>query len=76
MRLSPKSVPPPLVFHEDYSIPWPEKHRFPMWKYQGLADYLVQEGDVVASRMDFARPHDEAPHEQTLLCHDAEYYWA
>lgn len=34
----------PLVFHPNYSIPFPEGHRFPMSKFRLLADILRQQG--------------------------------
>lgn len=34
----------PLVFHEDYSPPLPEGHRFPMPKFRLLRDHLVESG--------------------------------
>merc|ERR1711865_776764 len=64
-----------FVFHEGYSIPWPDKHRFPMWKYQDLADQLVREERAVTSLSDFARPSGEISHDNVLLCHGPEYYW-
>lgn len=30
----------PIVYHPDYSFPFPEKHRFPMEKFGLLADYM------------------------------------
>lgn len=69
------SIAPAFVFHEDYSIPWPERHRFPMWKYRDLAEYLVADG-TVPSMAHFVRPEGEVPHEHVLLAHDSDYYWA
>ena len=34
---------PPLVYHPDYSFPFPETHRFPMAKFGLLADYLREQ---------------------------------
>lgn len=35
---------PPMVYHEAYSCPWPEAHRFPMAKFRVLKDSLVNSG--------------------------------
>lgn len=66
---------PPFVFHEDYSIPWPEQHRFPMWKYRDLAEHLVERG-LLPSMNSFTRPSGELEHSAALLAHDPDYYWA
>ncbi|MNO50436.1 Acetoin utilization protein AcuC [compost metagenome] len=34
-------MPLPLVYHDDYSPPFPENHRFPMEKFRLLRDHLV-----------------------------------
>ncbi len=34
----------PLVYHENYSIPFPDGHRFPMGKFACLAEYLIEIG--------------------------------
>lgn len=44
----------PLVYHEDYSPPFPLEHRFPMEKFRLLHDHLVTTG-IVASE-DLHRP--------------------
>ena len=31
-EVSAPSSSPPFVYHPDFSIPWPPKHTFPMWK--------------------------------------------
>jgi len=63
---------PPIIFHPEYSIPWPEKHRFAMWKFKGLADIMVKEG-YVQSQNDFHVP-ELPPDEWFLSVHDASYY--
>ncbi|GAB5358135.1 hypothetical protein AAMO2058_000432800 [Amorphochlora amoebiformis] len=65
---------PPIVFHANYSIPWPEKHRFAMWKFRDLADNLISSG-IVASENDFIQP-DMPPDEWMLSVHCSEYYKA
>jgi acetoin utilization deacetylase AcuC-like enzyme len=35
---------PPFVYHDGYSCPWPENHRFPMNKFRMLKDALVNSG--------------------------------
>lgn len=42
-------MPVPLVYHPDYSFPFPEKHRFPMEKFGLLADYMRSKGLLTAS---------------------------
>ena len=37
-------MPLPLVYHEDYSPPFPAGHRFPMEKFRLLRDHLVASG--------------------------------
>ena len=34
----------PLVYHDDYSPPFPASHRFPMEKFRLLRDHLVESG--------------------------------
>lgn len=38
----------PLVYHPDYSFPFPARHRFPMEKFARLAAYLRAEGILSA----------------------------
>jgi hypothetical protein len=42
--LVPKFPAPPFIYHEKYSIPWPENHRFPMNKFKYLKDTMVNSG--------------------------------
>jgi acetoin utilization deacetylase AcuC-like enzyme len=37
-------MPLPLVYHDDYSPPFPAGHRFPMEKFRLLRDHLVSSG--------------------------------
>ncbi|WP_372995993.1 histone deacetylase [Marinobacter sp.] len=37
-------MPVPVVYHPDYSFPFPAKHRFPMEKFGLLADYARSKG--------------------------------
>jgi hypothetical protein len=37
----PPTSMPPCVYHPDYSCAWPEKHRFPMWKFRDLHAVLT-----------------------------------
>ena len=51
---SAKNTPyPPMVYHEAYSCPWPEGHRFPMAKFRLLKESLTKSG---AFRGTFERP--------------------
>jgi acetoin utilization deacetylase AcuC-like enzyme len=40
----------PLVYHPDYSYPFPAEHRFPMEKFALLQTYLAQRGLLQAGR--------------------------
>ena len=35
---------PPMVYHPDYSFPFPDEHRFPMAKFAMLANHLRNQG--------------------------------
>ncbi|KAJ8604541.1 hypothetical protein CTAYLR_000983 [Chrysophaeum taylorii] len=59
---------PPMVFHPQYSIPWPETHRFAMWKFEDLWREATASG--LATR--FYEP-SEAPSEALHRAHDAAY---
>ena len=39
-------MPLPLIYHDDYSPPFPDGHRFPMEKFRLLRDHLVACGLV------------------------------
>jgi acetoin utilization deacetylase AcuC-like enzyme len=44
----------PLVYHDDYSPPFPANHRFPMEKFRLLRDHLVDSG--LCTDADLRRP--------------------
>jgi len=44
----------PLVYHPDYSFPFPARHRFPMEKFARLADYL--RGEAILGADNCYRP--------------------
>ena len=49
----------PLVYHDDYSPPFPAGHRFPMEKFRLLRDHLVDSGlttDAALQRPDICPP--------------------
>ena len=49
----------PLVYHDDYSPPFPAGHRFPMEKFRLLRDHLVDSGlttDAALQRPDSCTP--------------------
>eukprot|EP00434_Breviolum_minutum_P022371 symbB.v1.2.019745.t1/scaffold1627.1/size108904/4 len=60
-----------IVFHPDYSPPWPEKHRFPMWKFHALAQQLYD--DQLVEEAELLKPW-EVPRDMVLLAHDEAYY--
>jgi len=62
-----------IAYHPIYCHPLPEKHRFPMIKYQLLPEQLLHEGTCIEAN--FFEPNrmiDEAP---ILAVHDPEYYY-
>jgi len=63
---------PPIIYHPEYSIPWPERHRFAMWKFEDLAEFLI-EHRIVRSFDDFVEP-EYPPDEWMLLVHGKKYY--
>ncbi|KAH8054452.1 protein deacetylase [Aureococcus anophagefferens] len=67
---------PPMVWHPDYSVPWPSNHRFAMWKFDDLRLECVRSG-LVPSERAFFSPRDEAGDEELdaaiLAAHDATY---
>lgn len=60
----------PLVYHDDYSPPLPEGHRFPMEKFRLLRDHLVDSG--LTSDAALLRP-TLCPPEVLALAHDKGY---
>lgn len=60
----------PLVYHEDYSPPFPLEHRFPMEKFRLLHDHLVTTG--IASSEDLHRP-ELCPADVLALAHAPHY---
>lgn len=60
----------PLVYHDDYSPPFPAGHRFPMEKFRLLRDHLVDSGLTADSALQ--RP-DLCPPEVLALAHCPAY---
>jgi acetoin utilization deacetylase AcuC-like enzyme len=60
----------PLIFHDDYSPPLPEGHRFPMEKFRLLRDHLVDSGLTTDAAL--LRP-DCCPTDILHLAHDPGY---
>ena len=60
----------PLVYHDDYSPPFPAGHRFPMEKFRLLRDHLVASGLV--SDAELQRP-ELCPTEVLALAHCPAY---
>ena len=67
---------PPMVWHPDYSIPWPSNHRFAMLKFDDLRLECVRSG-LVASERAFFSPDDERGNARLdaaiLAAHDEAY---
>ncbi|MFC0710069.1 histone deacetylase family protein [Azorhizophilus paspali] len=60
----------PLVYHDEYSPPLPEGHRFPMEKFRLLHDHLVDSG--LTSDAELRRP-EPCPTDILTLAHDPAY---
>ncbi|TKD40521.1 histone deacetylase family protein [Azotobacter chroococcum] len=60
----------PLVYHDEYSPPFPDGHRFPMEKFRLLRDHLVASG--LTSDGELRRP-ELCPAEILALAHDPAY---
>ncbi|NQD93685.1 histone deacetylase [Pseudomonas sp. CrR25] len=60
----------PLVYHDDYSPPFPAGHRFPMEKFRLLRDHLVD--SALVADADLLRP-DLCPPEILALAHCPAY---
>ena len=59
------------IFYSDhYTIPLPEKSRFPMEKYRMLRDYLIEENIVLSSEL---KESPIASKELLLLAHTEDY---
>ena len=63
-------MPLPLVYHEDYSPPFPAGHRFPMEKFRLLRDHLVDSG--LTTDAELQRP-ELCPAEILALVHCPDY---
>ncbi|WP_457788987.1 histone deacetylase family protein [Pseudomonas sp. PL-6] len=63
-------MPLPLVYHEDYSPPFPAGHRFPMEKFRLLRDHLIASG--LTSDAQLQRPA-LCPAEILALAHCPDY---
>ena len=63
-------MPLPLVYHDDYSPPFPDGHRFPMEKFRLLRDHLVASG---LTRDDQLRRPELCPPEVLALAHCPDY---
>jgi acetoin utilization deacetylase AcuC-like enzyme len=63
-------MPLPLVYHDEYSPPFPDGHRFPMEKFRLLRDHLVASG--LTSDAELRRP-EPCPAEILALAHDPAY---
>ncbi|QTS85707.1 histone deacetylase [Ectopseudomonas khazarica] len=63
-------MPLPLVYHEDYSPPFPAGHRFPMEKFRLLRDHLVASG--LTTDAELLRP-ELCPAEILALVHCPDY---
>lgn len=59
-----------LFYCDQFVLPLPEKHRFPMQKYSRLRERLAQSPDFAQAEFLIPQP---ASDEQLLLAHDADY---
>ena len=60
----------PLVYHPNYSIRWPEDHRFPMTKFQILYEHLLAAGIAVSEQFHCPSP---VSYDTLRLVHEADY---
>ncbi|WP_109513963.1 histone deacetylase [Pseudomonas ovata] len=60
----------PLIYHDDYSPPFPDDHRFPMDKFRLLRDHLVDSG--ITDDAQLLRP-PLCPPDILALAHDRAY---
>ncbi|MEP2237436.1 MAG: histone deacetylase [Maribacter sp.] len=61
-----------IAYHPIYKHPLPEKHRFPMIKYELLPQQLIHEG--TCTEENFFEP--EIPNDKHIVAvHDAEYFY-
>lgn len=63
-------MPLPLVYHDDYSPPFPAGHRFPMEKFRLLKEHLVASGLTCDAAL--LRP-EPCPADILALAHDRAY---
>ena len=59
-----------VFYCDDFVLPLPEKHRFPMLKYSRLRERLLAEGIVTKHEMHVPEPVTDT---QILRCHDSDY---
>ncbi|MDB5193434.1 MAG: histone deacetylase [Segetibacter sp.] len=59
-----------IAFDPIYAHPLPEGHRFPMLKYELIAEQLLHEGTITTENLFAPQP---CPKEVVLLTHTAEY---
>lgn len=60
-----------VAYHPDFYIPLPEKHRFPMEKYELLPFQLLHEGILEEENFFYSKP---LPEKYILNVHDKTYY--
>jgi len=63
-------MPLPLVYHDEYSPPFPVDHRFPMEKFRLLHDHLIETG---LTRDEALQRPEPCPAEILALAHDPAY---
>lgn len=60
-----------IAWREEYVLPLPPNHRFPMNKYEVLPQQLIHEGTIGTQNLFSPTPVSE---ELILLCHTSEYW--
>jgi acetoin utilization deacetylase AcuC-like enzyme len=60
-----------IAWSEEYVLPLPSNHRFPMSKYEILPEQLLHEGTIRAENIFKPAPIDS---QWALLTHDGDYY--
>lgn len=61
-----------IAYHPIYQHPLPEKHRFPMLKYELIPEQLIYEGTITEANIFAPEPLDEPT---ILATHDADYWY-
>ena len=59
----------PLIYHPDYTCPFPENHRFVMTKFRRLYDYAVETGLVNKDKSNLFQPEKATLRDLSIAHH-------